>query len=194
MKPKTAIIIGILIVTVAIGLGWFFKVPADDTMGHAILAFTAWAIVWYTLETRRLADVTERQLHISLQPIVVATQIMPEPRLLNIGKSSALHVTFEDVKRGEYTFKLKGWELCLVHDSMRDQSYGVPIEIYDATGKQKTTSGEVDRIKRDCLPCRGEHDTYLLFIHYDDIAGGKWKSTCKVKPNGISLEKVEVVS
>lgn len=163
--------------------------PGSDIATHAILAFTAWAIVWYSLETRRLADVTEQQLRMSLQPIMIVTENMPVPRLLNIGKSPAVHVTLEDVKRGNYTFKLKGWELCLA----QAQDYGLRIEVYDVSDRQETESGTIDRIKSEHLSCRDKDDFYFLFIHYTDIVGGKWKTICKVTSEGIRFEKVEVI-
>ena len=178
--------ISIGVSTVVVALVWHLPQGKFEIASIAVLTFTACAIVWYTVETTRLANVTERQLKIALQPIVVGTQSMPEPRLLNIGKSPAFRVSVEDIRRGDYTFKFIEHELCLV----REESYPLPMKVYKGS-KEIIGSGEVDSIKGSVLSPKDEDDAYELVIRYRDIVEGKWVTFCKVVPNGIRFERIE---
>ena len=159
-----------------------------------ILAITAGILLWYSAETKRLADLTAKQIKISVKPIITIIGIDNSLRLKNIGKSPALNIIVNDVVREDksnnrndkYVFKFSKMTVC-----GSNEERGVSITPY-CNDKAITASGDADKTKQYFLDYSSlaQGQTYELIIHYEDIEKGRWSSTSIVDNKGVHFKEV----
>lgn len=164
-------------------------------MTNLILFITLLAIIWYTIETRRLANFTAKQIKINIKPIITIISIDSSLRLKNIGKSPALNITVKDVERtdssnnrnGNYTFNFTKIAVC---GSEEERGVGI---IPHCNGKPIIASGEADKIKKYFLDYNSlpQGQNYELIIDYEDIEKGKWRSISIVDNKGVQFKEVK---
>jgi len=159
-----------------------------------ILAITAGILLWYSAETKRLTDLTAKQIKISVKPIITIIGIDNSLRLKNIGKSPALNIMVDDVIREDksnnrndkYIFKFSKMTVC-----GSNEERGVSITPY-CNNKATTASGDADKTKQYFLDYSSlaQGQTYELIIHYEDIEKGRWSSISVVDNKGIHFKEV----
>jgi len=159
-----------------------------------ILAITAGILLWYSLETKRLADLTAKQIKITVKPIITIIGIDNNLKLKNIGKSPALNIIVNDVVRidnsndrnDKYVFKFSKITVC-----GSNEERGVSITPY-CNDKAITASGDADKTKQYFLDYNSlaQGQTYELIIHYEDIEKGRWSSTSIVDNKGAHFKEV----
>lgn len=165
------------------------------SMTNLILFITLLAIIWYTIETRRLANLTAKQIKINIKPIITIIAIDSSLRLKNIGKSPALNILARDViriyndnnRKDKYVFKFAKITVC---NSGEDR--GIAIAPY-CNDKAVTNSKEADDAKIFFLDYNSlaQGQNYKLIIDYEDIEKGKWRSVSVVDNGGVHFEEVK---
>ena len=164
-------------------------------MTNLILFITLLAIIWYTIETRRLANFTAKQIKINIKPIITITSIDSSLRLKNIGKSPALNILVRDIirinnennQKNEYVFKFTKITVC-----GSDEERGVEITPH-YNDKAITASGDADKTIRYFLDYNSlaQGQNYELIIDYEDIEKGKWRSISIVDNKGVHFKEVK---
>lgn len=159
-----------------------------------ILAITAGILLWYSAETKRLADLTAKQIKINIKPIITIIGVDNSLRLKNIGRNAALNISVKDVIRidnsnnrnDKYVFKFAIITVC-----GSDEERGVSITPY-CNDKVITASGEADKTKQYFLDYNSlaQGQTYDLIIDYEDIEKGKWSSISIVDNKGVHFKEV----
>jgi len=157
-----------------------------------ILAITACAIIWYTIETRRLVSLTRKEIKLNIRPAIVVTSVGTSMRLKNIGKSPALNITMKDIVRKSnppketYKFKFSRKSQLGVGEEC-----GLAVSSY-CNDKQIVASGDSDNIKKYFLDYNSltEKQAFSLIIEYNDIEMGKWRSVSLVNNKGIHFFKL----
>ncbi len=172
-----------LIITPLFGLWWYFDRGSSFTVANAILAFTAAVIVWYTVETNRLAQLTKKQIEIEIRPIMVIMQNPPDLRTQNIGRSPALGVKIRPIGRDQIKLEFPERLLCLP-----GQGYDLRPSVY-RNGQLISGSEEAERIWRQALVCQG-NDRYEIVISYCDVEGDAWESQDVIDKSGVCSHKV----
>lgn len=167
-------------------------------MTNLILFITFLAIIWYTIETRRLADLTEKQIKINVKPIIVIISIGSGLELKNIGKSPALNIAVKDVIRtdrsnnrnDEYLFNFSKIAVC-----GSEEKRGAGITPH-CNGKPIIASGEADNTIKFFLDSSSlsQGQNYELIIDYEDIEKGKWRSISIVDNKGVHFKEVKELS
>lgn len=178
------------------------RISKEGEMGNStvqlvsviILAITAGILLWYSAETKRLADLTAKQIKINIKPIITIIGIDNSLRLKNIGKSPALNILVKDVIRidngnnrnDKYVFKFAKITVC-----GSDEERGVSITPY-CNDKAITASGDADKTKQYFLDCSSlaQGQNYELIIDYEDIEKGGWKSISIVDNKGVYFKEV----
>lgn len=172
-----------LITTPLFGFWWCVDRDGSFTVANAILAFTATVIVWYTVETNRLAQLTKKQIEIEIRPIMVIMQNPPDLRVQNIGRSPALGIKIRPLERGQIRLEFPGRLLCLPN-----QGYDLRPAVY-RDGQHISGSEEAEKIWRQALTCQG-NDQYEILISYRDVEGDAWESRDVIENSGVSSHKV----
>lgn len=178
------------------------RISKEGEMGNStvqlvsviILALTAGILLWYSAETKRLADLTAKQIKINIKPIITIIGIDNSLRLKNIGKSPALNILVKDVIRidngnnrnDKYVFKFAKITVC-----GSDEERGVSITPY-CNDKAITASGDADKTKQYFLDYNSlaQGQNYELIIDYEDIEKGGWKSISIVDNKGVYFKEV----
>jgi hypothetical protein len=161
-----------------------------------ILAITAGILLWYSYETKRLADLTAKQIKINIKPIIIVNSISNYCRLKNIGKSPALNITVRDVVRTDnnsnkkYIFKFTEIPVC---GSEEEQGTGITPH---CNGNSITASGDVDNLVTYFLHYNSlvQGQDYELIIDYEDVEKGKWRSISIVDNKGVHFKEVTELS
>lgn len=161
-------------------------------MTNLILFFTLLAIIWYTIETRRLASLTAKQIKISIKPIITIVSIDNNLRLKNIGKSSALNILAKDIIRinndnnrnDKYIFKFAKITVC-----SSNEERGTSITPY-CNDKAITAGEEVKKYFLD-YNSLAYGQNYEIIIDYEDIEKGKWSSISIVDNKGVHFKEVK---
>ncbi len=162
----------LLIIVILLGI---YRGP--DRLQNTILLITVWAVLWYTGETRRLRELTAKQIEISIQPLIVVASIGEHIDVKNIGKSPALCINIHDIAQGKYIFR---FEEVLVGEI--GGNVGIPFEVYNQEGSLITSSEDKYKVASQFLSPHNLQDgkSYNLVIDYDDIKEGKWRTTYAV--------------
>lgn len=178
------------------------RISKEGEMGNStvqlvsviILAITAGILLWYSAETKRLADLTAKQIKINIKPIITIIGIDNSLRLKNIGKSPALNILVKDVIRidngnnrnDKYVFKFAKITVC-----GSDEERGVSITPY-CNDKAIIASGDADKTKQYFLDYNSlaQGQNYELIIDYEDIEKGEWKSISIVDNKGVHFKEV----
>ncbi len=152
---------------------------------NIILSLTAIIVFWYTLETKRLSDLSKKQIEINIRPILIPKWDGRILRLKNIGKSPAINILLEDIKFKRATLKFRKIPLC---ESEKEPGAGYELFI---DGKRIETSGEVEKQIAIFLPNeiqKGEN--YTITIHYQDVENNKWQTRYKAIKEELIFEGV----
>lgn len=166
-------------------------------MTNLILSITLVAIIWYTLETRRLANLTAKQIKINIKPIIVIISIGSNLKLKNIGKSPALNIMVQGVIRvddtnpnDKYLFKFTEILVC---GSEEERGAGITPHCND---EPIVASGDVDYCIRNYLnySSLSQGQDYKLIIDYEDVEKGKWRSISIVDNKGVHFKEVTELS
>jgi hypothetical protein len=160
-----------------------------------ILALTAGIILWYSAETKRLADLTAKQIQINIKPIIAIISVC-RFKLKNIGKSPALNILVKDITHVDkasnktYTFKFTEIPVCGAGEER-----GAAIIPY-CDSSRITASGEVEQIIRFWLDCSSlsQGQSYELIVDYEDIEKGKWRSISIVDNEGAHFKEIRALS
>ena len=152
---------------------------------NIILSLTAMIILWYTLETKRLSDLSKKQIEINIRPILIARWDGRTLRIKNIGRSPALNIWLEDIYHKNSRLEFHKIPLCEV-----EKEPGVGYKLFEGTTRV-IASAEVNQKMTIFLPhnLKG-NESYIIFIHYQDVEGDSWQSKCKVAKEGLLFEEV----
>lgn len=162
-------------------------------MTNIILFITLLAIIWYTVETRRLANFTAKQIRINIKPIITILSINSNLRVKNIGKSPALNIRVKDVIRldnnskAEYVFKFTEIPVC-----GSEEQHGAGITPH-CNNKPIVASGDADKTIQYFLDYNSltQGQNYELIIDYEDIEKGKYRSIGIVNNKGVHFKEIE---
>ncbi len=159
-------------------------------MNNIILFVTFLAIVWYSIETRRLANLTDRQIRINIRPVLCVKDIDSHLTLKNIGNNSALNIHIDkitkissrDSNNRKYNFIFS------------TTPYLLPQEECFINITPETETGSYSNI--NVGPCLNPNnpnflDPYRLSIKYTDIEGGKWESIIEVNSKSILFKETK---
>jgi len=161
-----------------------------------VLFFTFGAIIWYSWETRRLANLTAKQIKINIRPFIVVLRRARNLHIKNIGNSSALNISVRDIireyidpedRKHVYKFKFnKKTELGPGDDT------SIPITVFH-NDTQVQSSGEVNNAISSFLSPHAlkEGESYELIINYNDVEGGKWRSVTVADNKGENFKEVK---
>ena len=161
-------------------------------IGNVLLGLTFIAILWYTVETRRLANLTEKQIKINTKPIIVVKNIVDSLELKNIGRSPALNITIKDIIRKDANNNLCHFEFTKIDECGAGEKRGSGITPYLGDSAIRA-SGKAHGIKLECLlpGFRPENESYELFIDYNDVEMGKWRSITLVDNKGLHFKEIK---
>ena len=162
-------------------------------MTNIILFFTLLAIIWYTVETRRLANFTAKQIKINIKPIITIHSIDSSLRLKNIGKSPALNIRIKNVIRLDDNSKTKYvFEFMEIPVCGAQEQHGSGITPH-CNNKPIVASGDADKTIQYFLDYNSltQGQNYELIIDYEDIEKGKWRSISIVDNKGVHFKEIE---
>lgn len=161
-------------------------------MTNIILFATFIAIVWYTIETHRLANLTDRQIRINIRPVLCVKDINSRITLKNIGNNSALNIHIDkiakissrDSNNRKYNFifstetHLPSQEECFIN---------ITPETETGDYSNVNINPFLDPNNPNFL------NPYQLSIKYTDIDGGKWESIIEVNSKNILFKETKAV-
>jgi len=161
-------------------------------MANLIQFFILIAIVWYSIQTRRLANLTQKQIKINIRPLICIVNINGQIKLKNIGKNAALNIAIDNV----------------VNRQSRD-SRG---QIYNFEFDKKTVLAPQEDCTLEITPhlVKGTHTnpnvapflspnnpnflgSYKLKINYTDIENEKWQGIFEIKQNNLLFRSIKEI-
>lgn len=158
-----------------------------DVLNVVIIILTFIAIVIYTQETKKLRELTEKQLHVAFLPIVNLISIGNEIIIKNSGKCPALNVRIKEVsnglyKGGKYSFSF-GDPIPLLNV---DEEKKILIKVIPPpTGSQNPNSDPFLNPKNSTFT-----GTYDLTIYYEDIGKKAISTVFEINKKGINFKKI----
>ncbi|MBL7130092.1 MAG: hypothetical protein ISS45_01585 [Candidatus Omnitrophica bacterium] len=161
-------------------------------MANLIQFFILMAIVWYSIETRRLANLTQKQIKINIRPLICIINIDGQIKLKNIGKSAALNIAIDKVinrqsrdSKGQiYNFEFdKRTVLAPQEDCI--------LEITPHLIKGTLTDPNVSPFLAPNNP--NFIGRYKLKINYTDIEDEKWQSIFEVDQNNLLFRGIKEI-
>ena len=154
---------------------------------NIILSFTAMAVLWYTLEARRLSELSKKQIEINIRPIIVVRWDGSTLRLKNIGRSPALNISIKDIVDKDARLNFDTMPVCEVGV---EPGIGYKLFIKDI---HIVASGEVDSWMRFYFNHNElkNDESYKIIIDYHDVESGKWRTEYLVTKEGEKFVKAE---
>lgn len=162
-------------------------------MTNFILFITFIAIVWYSIETHRLANLTKRQIRINIRPVLCVKNIDSNLILKNIGNNSALNIHIDkitkissrDSNNRKYNFIFS------------TRTYLLPQEECSIDITPETETGGYSNV--NVAPLLSPNNPnfltpYTLRIKYTDIEGGRWESIIEVNSKGILFKETKAAT
>lgn len=96
LKCKTEITLGLIaLICLCFIVRYQFKYIQIATL--IVLFLTMIAIVYYTIVTWRLKDLTSKQISLSIKPLIICDARGDNLILKNVGKAAALYIKFEKI-------------------------------------------------------------------------------------------------
>lgn len=176
----------IILVSIVVGSAFYaFYIP--ELLNNAIVGITAIVIVWYTIETARLADLTEKQIKINIRPVIIVLEVGEKFKIKNVGKSAALNIDIHDVvsenSRGKCLHKFARIPVLAEKDDI-----GVSVQPYI---NNEAIGSSADVVSANRQLCYWVGPPYQLEIDYMDIENGKWQTVTLVNKVGIHFQGIK---
>ena len=151
-----------------------------------ILGITAYILLWYSSETKRLADLTAKQIDINIRPIIAIRLSGNIFHIKNIGRSPAFNIFVHDIVNGPACVKSDIIDICEVdvEKEINSRLFGDGYEI--VTSKEKDFNYSRYLYKSSQEQGKG----YDVIIDYDDIERNTWRTKYTLTKRGMELEKI----
>ncbi len=155
-----------------------------------ILGITALIILWYSVETRRLADLTEKQIKIKLRPVIVVEDVYRDKvKIKNIGESSALSVEIQPIlarkakdSQNSYNIRFDG---CPVLEGEASNEREGIFELCEKSGRTNPNPAPFLEFQNVFFI-----DDYYITIVFKDIEKGVWETKTIVDKKGIHFQGI----
>ena len=150
------------------------------------------AIVWYSIETRRLANLTQKQIKINIRPLICIINTDGQIKLKNIGKSAALNIAIDKVvnrqsrdSQGQiYDFEFSKRTVLAPRECC---TLEITSHLINGTHTNPNTSPFLSSNNPNFI------GSYELKINYTDIENDKWQSIFEVTQNTLLFRGVKTI-
>jgi hypothetical protein len=191
MKLKRSGIGKFALLTGVIYLIWWEVDPKSLNAENGILAFTALAVLWYTLETNRLAQLMNKQIELEIRPLIVFMQDPPHLRIANVGRGPALNIYLHSITRQHEGRVLELRYQKIILCAPNAASHDMRPRVYQESKPFVGGGTAEERAWTAALTCRSPEDAYSLVVDYEDVDGDSWRTVSDVDELGVHFRLVE---
>jgi hypothetical protein len=159
-------------------------------MTNFILFITFLAIIWYSIETRRLVAITKKKMRIDIEPLVVVEDVSGgQIKIKNIGNNAALNIKILTISKRKcrdckYTYDIDFAEYPIIEHGAEQKIIGL-FKICESSGLQNPNADPFLNFNNHNFI-----DDYQIAIHCTDIEQGRWETKALIDKNGIHFQGI----
>ena len=156
-----------------------------------ILGITALIILWYSVEAKRLADLTEKQIKIKLRPVIIIDRVYGNwIDLKNVGESVAVSIKIRPIQERSFSGSADSYEIHFNECPVLEQGATATL-----TGhfRKQNTEGWTTLTHPDPLldyTHQSFVNSYDILIHFNDIENGGWETRTRVDNLGTHFQSM----